>query len=273
MVQRAVRILDVLASNKEIRITMLSELLDISLVTLRRDLDHLEKRGIICRTHGNVTLDGADITGKRLALNYSIKQRIAKAAAELIEHNEIVMIGSGSCCALFAEELVMSQKNVTIITNSVFLANFICKIPGVKIILLGGYFQPELQVLAGSMTIKSADDLYTDKFFIGADGFIPNLAFTGGDHLCVETAHGLVKRAKKIFVLTEAAKFQRRGAFSLVKIDNIAGVFTDEKIPKDAEAALIKSNVKLYKVPATEEKMIWRHFSELPPIMYKEKEE
>jgi DeoR/GlpR family transcriptional regulator of sugar metabolism len=273
IMDRTVKILDLLASNKTIKLSMLAELLDVSQVTLRRDLDSLEKRGIIRRTHGYVSLDGADDTGKRMAFSHSIKRRIAKAAAQTVEEGETVMLESGSCCALFAEELALARKNVTIITNSAFIANFICRLPYIKIILLGGYFQPESQVLVGPMTINCAQMFFSDKFFLGTDGFIPGFGFTGGDHLRVETSLELAKRAKKVFILTEAAKFNSRGVYNLIGFDKIAGVFTDDSIPKEAEEALKKNNVLLYKVPAAEEKIKWRQYPGQPPFLFKDREE
>jgi DeoR/GlpR family transcriptional regulator of sugar metabolism len=274
MKDRSVRILDLLASasNRSIKITLLAEMLDISQVTLRRDLDILEKRGIIHRTHGFASLEGADDTGKRIAFYHSIKRRIAKIAAQMIEEGETIMIESGSCCALFAEELALSHKNVTIITNSIFIANLLCKLRSIKIILLGGTLQPESQVLVGPMTTKCADVFYVDKFFLGTDGYVSGQEFTSGDLQCIETALELAKHAKKIFVLTEAAKFNRRGAYSLIQLDKLAGVFTDDTIPKEAEAALLKNNVQLYKVSSADEKIKWCQFPGQPPILYTERE-
>ena len=272
MNERSIKILDILSSNKKVKIKLLAEILDVSFVTLRKDLDRLEKRGYICRTHGYASLDGADNTGKRMAIKHSIKRRIAKAAVQTVEEGETIMLESGSCCALFAEELALARKNITIITNSVYVANYVSKINNVKIILLGGYFQPESQVLVGPMTAKSGKFLFSDKFFIGTDGFIPEYGFTGRDHLRVETAAKLAKQTKKVFILTESSKFNRRGACSLIKLNNLTGVFTDDSIPKEAEAALIKNNVILHKVPSVEEKIKWRQFPGQPPILFTEKE-
>jgi len=269
---RTIGILDILARNKTMKIPMLAELLDVSQVTLRKDLDIIEKRGIIKRSHGYVSLDGAHETGKRLAIDHSIKKRIAKAATQIVEDGETVMMESGSCCALFAEELARARKNVTIITNSIFIVNYLYN-QDIKIITLGGYYQPEAQVLVGPMTAKCGELFYTDKFFLGADGYIPEHGFTGSDHLRSETALELAKYAKNIFVLTESAKFQRRGAYSLIGLDKLSGVFTDESIPKEAEAALIKNNVSLYKVPSVEKKIRWRQFPDQPPFLFTEKEQ
>jgi DeoR/GlpR family transcriptional regulator of sugar metabolism len=270
LLNRTVTILDILAAHKTAKISMLTEVLNISHVTLRKDLDILEKRGIIKCTHGSVSLDGANNTGKRMAFNYLIKRKIAKAAAAIVEENETVMLEAGSCCAILAEELALSEKNVTIITNSVFIANYISDLSNMKIILLGGCYQSDSQVVFGPMTINSAQQFYTDKFFLGTDGFIPGLGFTEKDYLRVETAIGLATHANKVYILTEAEKFSRRGTYTLIQLDKLSGVFTDDNIPKEAEADLLKSNLMLYKVPGKEEEIRWRKFPELPPILYKE---
>jgi len=260
-----------MSSSKQIKVTLLAEMLDISQVTLRKDLDILEGRGIIRRTHGYATLDGADDTAKRLAFFHSIKRRIAKAAVQTIENGETVIVESGSCCALFVEELALTQKKATIITNSVFINNYTNKMSGLKIILLSGFFQPESQVVVGPLTIKSAENIFADKFFLGADGFIQGQGFTGRDHLRAETALGLTKRAKKVFILTESAKFNRRGAYNLLQLDSITGVFTDDKIPREAEDTLIKAKVQLFKVPSVEEKLRWRKLPGQYPFLYVER--
>ncbi|MCL2443346.1 MAG: DeoR/GlpR family DNA-binding transcription regulator [Treponema sp.] len=272
MLHRTIRILDILSSNRDIKVTLLAEILAISQVTLRKDLDNLEKRGFVHRVNGYVTLDGSDEICKRMAFFHSIKLRIAKQAAQIVEEGETILLESGSCCALFAEELALMRKNVTIITNSVFIARYVCKQPGIKIILLGGYLQPESQVLVGTMTTKYTETIFLDKFFLGTDGFIPGKAFTGSNYLHVETVLGLAKHVKNVFVLTESAKFQRCGVFNLIQLDRVTGVFTDDSIPKEAETSLLKNNVQLYKVPAVEEKIKWRQFPGHTPILYVEKE-
>jgi len=271
MNDRNVKILEILTNNKNVKVNLLAELLDVSQVTLRRDLDSLEKCGIIRRTHGYASLDGADETARRMAVCYSVKRRIAKAAVETVEEGETVLLESGSCCAFFAEELAQAQKNATIITNSMFISNYICKMLNIKVIVLSGFFQPESHVLVGPLALKSAENIFTDKFFIGTDGFIPAQGFTGRDHLRAETALGLTKRANNVFILTESAKFTRRGAYNLLPFNSITGVFTDDKIPKEAEGILIKNDIRLNKVPFADEQIKWRQFAGQTPILYNDR--
>jgi DeoR/GlpR family transcriptional regulator of sugar metabolism len=120
------------------------------------------------------------------------------------------------------------------------------------------------------MTVKCAKYLFSNKFFLGTDGFIPEYGFTGRDYLRAETTAKLTKYTEKVFILTEAAKFQHRGAHNLIKFEKLAGVFTDDSIPKEAEDTLKKSNVLLHKVPSAEEKIKWRQFPGQPPVLYKE---
>jgi len=250
---RHVKILDFLATNKTVKVSLLAEILDVSHVTLRKDLDNLESKGIIRKTHGHASLDGANDTGKRMAFNHLIKRRIAKAAVELIDEGETIMMESGSCCALFAEELSIAKKNVTIFTNSLYIADYVRKMQYIKIMGLGGYLLPDSQVFVGSITTSCVESFFIDKYFLGADGFIAGHGFTGREHLQVETALKLAQRAKKIYVLTEAEKFKRRGAYNLITFDKLTGIFTDDTIPKEAEADLLKNNVQIYKVPSVEE--------------------
>jgi len=247
MKHRTAKILDLLAANQPIKVALLSEMLGVSQVTIRKDLDNLEKQGLICRVHGYATLEGADDVGKRMAFNYSAKRQIARKAAALIEDGETIMIESGSCCAFLAEELAMSGKNITIITNSVFIANYMRRMSNIKVIVLGGCYQPESQVLVGPITVKSGKIFYTNKFFIGTDGFMPKYGFTGRDHMRVQTAKELFDQAKEIYILTEAAKFESQGVHGLIQFDKLTGVITDERIPREAETVLAENNVTVYK--------------------------
>lgn len=254
---KTARILETISNNKKIKITYLAELLSISKVTLRKELIKLEKQGIVNLSHGYVSLDGADDTGKRIAFDYLIKRNIAKQAAQIVDNDETIMIGSGSCCALFGEELSLMKKNITIITYSTFITNYLRKLKYIQIILLGGYFQPETQMLIGPMTIKHSENFHLDKFFLGTTGFTQEYGFTGRDHLSTETSSKLTARASKIFILTESEKFNRRGTYNLLQLDKLTGVFTDDNISKENEDTLIKNNVQVFKIQ--------RKYQDIPP--------
>ena len=168
---RHTKILNLVSARKKIAVGELSELLNVSEVTMRKDLSLLEKNNLLRRSHGFAAMMETDDVGSRLAFNYEMKQIIAQKTLETIKDGETIMIESGSCCALLADEIVTNRRDVTIITNSVFIASFIRKKIGAHIILLGGDFQNESQVMVGPLVKKYVQNFFVDKFFCGTDGF------------------------------------------------------------------------------------------------------
>jgi DeoR/GlpR family transcriptional regulator of sugar metabolism len=249
---RYTQILEILSKNTRADVTTLAELMEVSQVTVRKDLDNLEKRGLICRKHGYACLQKTDDIGNRISLNYDIKRRIAKAAAGMVEEGETVMIESGSCCALLAEELALERKDVTIITNSVYITHFLRNAPHINIILLGGCFQPASQVVVGPLTRKYGEVFFSDKFFVGTNGLMPDYGFTGRDFMRSQTVMDLAEYARYIFVLTDAEKFSRQGVLGTLRFEKVTGVFTDSRIPAEYEQLLIDKNVVVNKVAERE---------------------
>jgi DeoR/GlpR family transcriptional regulator of sugar metabolism len=249
MEKRSAQILKIISENQRIEVSRLAELLEVSPVTIRKDLDFLEERGLIKREHGFAILGSPDDIGNRLAVNYEIKRRIAQLAAATVKEGETVMIESGSCCTLLAEELAMGKNNITIITNSAFIANYIRRYSGVRLLLLGGDYQRISQVTVGPITRTNLEEFFVDKLFIGADGFTQRTGFTGNDYSRAETVRDMARQANKTLILTESRKFNQQGTVSLLPIEDIGGVFTDDGIPEAQERYLESRNIAVYKVP------------------------
>jgi DeoR/GlpR family transcriptional regulator of sugar metabolism len=250
MNNRQVKILEAITKKQRIEVLTLASMLEVSSVTIRKDLDFLEQMGLIRREHGFACIDFRNHEGSELARNYGLKQRIAKAAAATVEDNETVMIGSGSCCSILAEELANTKRDITIITNSVFLTNHIRHAPYGNIILLGGYYQHNSQILCGPITAKSAEMFSPDKFFISAVGFSEDFGFTSHDYIRAQTIRELSVHAKQVVMLFDSEKFESNGVVKLVKAEEISALYTDERIPPEKESYLLQKNVAVHKVAA-----------------------
>lgn len=248
MLDRHTKILELLTENKKIEVTRLSELLNVSQVTIRKDLIQLENKGLIIREHGFATLNSSDDINNRLAYHYDIKRRIAKVATESVMDGETVMIESGSCCALLSLEIARTKKDITIITNSAFIAEYIRKESNTRIILLGGEYQNESQVMVGPITRKCVESFFVDKLFIGTDGFSEVSGFTGKDYMRSETVRDMAKQANHVIVVTESTKFSQKGVVNLIATDEISSVVTDVNIPKEYEDYLSSKNIEVKKV-------------------------
>ena len=247
MNKRHTKILDLLTENRKMEVTKLSTLLDVSQVTIRKDLDILEASGIIIREHGYATINDSDDINHRLAYHYENKQQIAKVAVQSIQNGETVMIESGSCLALVALEIAKTKKDITLITNSTFIADYIRKIKTVKIILLGGEYQNESQVMVGPITRKCAEAFFVDKLFIGTDGFTVETGFTGNDYMRSEAVRDMARQASKVIVVTDSIKFQQKGVVSLIDTKKVTSIYTDQDIPSDIEEYLVQQNIEVNK--------------------------
>lgn len=247
MNKRHAQILDLLTENKKEEVTKLSDLLQVSQVTIRKDLDLLESRGLIIREHGYATLNDTDDINNRLAYHYESKLEIAKRAAASVQNGETIMIESGSCCALVAMEIANTKKDVTLITNSAFIADYIRKIGTVKIILLGGEYQNESQVMVGPITKKCAEAFFVDKLFIGTDGFTIETGFTGNDYMRSEAVRDMAKQASNVIVVTDSVKFSQKGVVKLIDTEKVNYIYTDSGIPIDIEEYLLQKSIEIIK--------------------------
>ena len=248
MNKRQTQILELLTQNKKIEVTKLSELLGVSQVTIRKDLDALAESGMLVREHGYSTLNKSDDMNIRLTYHYEQKQEVAKKAVESIEHGETIMIESGSCCALVALEIAKTKKDVTLITNSAFIADYIRKHTAIKIILLGGEYQHESQVMVGPMMRKCAESFFVDKLFIGTDGFSIDTGFTGNDYMRCEAVKDMARQANKVIIVTESDKFHQKGVSNLIEVEKVSCIYTDQGIPQEVEEYFKEKHIQVEKV-------------------------
>lgn len=215
-------------------------------------MDALEGRGVIHREHGYAVLCSPDDLNGRIAYHYEAKRRIAARAAELVQDGETIMIESGSCCALLADTLAGARREVTIITNSAFIAGYVRGKPAAKIILLGGVYQNDAQVMVGPMARQCAENFCVDKLFIGTDGYSGRSGFTNSDHLRAQAVRDMAAQAEEVVVLMESSKFGRHGVVPLQLGERVKAVITDDGIPPEARQELERGQVAVYTVPANE---------------------
>ena len=216
-------------------------------MTVRKDLNLLEGKGLLRREHGFATMTTSDDIGNHLSFDYDIKHRIAMEAVKLVQDGETIIIESGASCTLLAEAVASMRRDVTIITNSSFIAGFIRKEPNAHIIMLGGEYQNESQVMVGPMVKKCVQDFYVNKFFVGTDGF-NDRGFMTNNLMRAEAVRCMAESAKDTYILTESAKFSQLGVVPLLPPEKVTGVFTDEHIPQNALDQLKEKNIKVFTV-------------------------
>lgn len=235
MNERQLSILNMVANSPKINVASLSKEFGVSQVTIRQDLRTLESNGMLKRFHGGAMPVSDDDMMKRLSFNFDVKTAIAREAASLVNNGETVLIESGSTNVLLAVELA-KKNDVTIITNSAFISRYVRGMNNIKIILLGGDYQHESEVLVGPLTRKCLKEFHVDKVFIGVDGFSPDTGFTCVNLMRAEVARAMADQADKVIVVTDSTKFNMIGVACQFKAEEVDIVITDTNITaKDLE--------------------------------------
>ena len=227
---RTGQILELLGKEKKLEVAELSARLGVSQVTVRKDLDAMEAQGLITREHGFAVLSSTDDIKGRLAYHYEEKRKIARRAAELVKDGDTIMIESGSCCALLAAALTEIRSGITIITNSAFIADYIRRSSDFQIILLGGIYQQDAQVMVGPMVRQCAENFWVDRFFIGVDGWSARAGFNNQDQMRAQAVRDMARQADQVIVLTESEKFARHGTVPLNLKEQVRTLITDQMI-------------------------------------------
>ena len=231
------KLLDLVNREKRVSVTRLSERLGVSEVTIRKDLSTLEQKGLLRREHGYAVMISSDDIAKHLSFHYDRKKRIALQAAQSVKDGETVLLDSGACCTLLAEELATNRESVTIITNSAFLAGFIRKMPHAHVILLGGEYQNESQITTGPMVERCIEDFHVDKMFVSSAGLSAS-GFMAADLSRGEMMHELASHATRILVLTDSECLKPGGVVLAFPYEEVQAVYTDSGLSDDLREKL-----------------------------------
>lgn len=250
MSTRQLTLLESIVGAGRIAVAELAAIAHVSTVTIRKDLDDLEARGLIRRERGVAMLVSPDDPAGRLAYHYAEKVRIAAAAAATVNDGETVMIEAGSCCAILAEQISIQCTGITIVTNSAFIAQRLGAHPMVSTVLLGGEQQHDSRVLVGPMVELCARQFIVDRLFIGTDGFTPSLGFTARDYMRATAVRALASRAERVVVLTESEKLGSHGPVPLLDAHDVAALCTDLAAPDAQVDALTGAGVEVVTVAA-----------------------
>lgn len=219
----------------------LSKMTGVSEVTIRQDLNTLEKQSYLRRTHGfAVPLDSDDVE-TRMMNNYTVKRELADYAASLVSDGETVFIENGSCNALLARRLG-EQSGITIITVSSYIAHLL-KDALCDVILLGGIYQKKSESVVGPLTRQYVQQVHFSKAFIGIDGWLPDTGFTGRDMMRSDVVNAVLEKGSEAIVLTDSSKFGAVHPYTLGVGSRFNRVITDAGIPADAQRQLLESGL------------------------------
>ncbi len=241
MNQRQQAILQQVNDLRRVSVADLSCANGVSEVTIRQDLNLLEKRNYLKRVHGFAVALESDDVDARMMINFTLKQKLADYAASLVNDGETIFIEGGSSNALLARNLA-ERKRITLITVSNYIAHLL-KETECEVILLGGLYQKRSESVVGPLTRLCIQQVYFSKAFIGIDGFHPETGFTSRDMMRADVVNAVLAKGVENIVLTDSSKFGQIHPNPLQPTSAISRVITDFRLQQPAREHLDALNI------------------------------
>lgn len=244
---RRVKILEMLDDEGQLKINQLSEIFNVSDVTIRNDLTQLEEKGLLIRTRGG------GIRIQRVGLDYHLeekarrnlkeKQAIGKKTVELINDNDTIILDSGTTTQEVAKNL-SNINNLTVITNALNIVSQLIQFPNIRVVVLGGNLRNSSLSMIGPIAEINIKNYYCDKLIMGVDSIN---SLHGISTPTIEEAHlnrFMIECAKEVIVVTDSSKFLRRSFAFIAPITIVNTIVTDCKIPESDYQNLQKANIR-----------------------------
>jgi len=233
---RRAKILEILNENGTVKVSALSRLFGISEVTVRFDLEYLESQGMLSRVHGGAVSSANlffDMNLKeRLDTNSDAKKAIAEKIAEMVSDNDSLMMNSGTTLT-YVLRAIRNKKNISIVTNSILIANEATKYPGIQPILLGGSVNSKCQYTYGHDAIAQLERYHANKLILSVDGICRDIGFTLYLSEETEVSRRMIEQAGKVIVAADHSKAGRVAFANIAPITSADHIVTDKKTPAD----------------------------------------
>ena len=233
---RRALILQILEQNAEVRVTELSRSTGISEVTIRKDLNILQRRNLLIRTHGGAMRKPVDNLNedtsveKKRMFNFKEKQRIGEEAAKLINDGDFIMLDSGSTTLEVAKNLDRFN-HLHIITNAMNIATELTRYKRFDVMLLGGTVRVNSLSTVGPLALSTMRNFSGYKLFLGVDSFSLD---NGVSTASLEEAllnQIMIQQAAQVIAVFDSSKFNKRSFVHIADPAQLTTIITDRAIP------------------------------------------
>ncbi|KIC94192.1 transcriptional regulator [Flavihumibacter solisilvae] len=222
--------------------------LKVSSVTIRKDLKLLEDKNLLFRTHGGATAGNPYTSDRHVSekekLHADEKTEIGAVAAELIEPNDCVIIGSGTTVLSLARN-IKPKGNLTVITAALNVATELNQHPEIEVLVLGGMLRKSSSSATGVYAERALDDFACSKLFIGVDGIDLEFGLTTTHVEEARLNRKMMATAQKTIVLADSSKFGRRGFGRICALDEIVQIITDSGISDHMRKSLMDMGIEV----------------------------
>ncbi|WP_319478217.1 DeoR/GlpR family DNA-binding transcription regulator [Marispirochaeta aestuarii] len=246
-IERQHRIQKMITENGIVRISELSKLLNVTELTIRRDLDILEKKGILDRTHGGAILRHRisiePLYTDKDQINQKEKDAIGKTVNYFIEKGDTVLINTGSTISQVLRNLTCT--NIRVITSNACATSYV-KNPDIELILTGGVYRPQSNSLIGGFCQMILKQVWGSKAIIGIDGLSIQHGLTTPIQQEAEIGRLMMERTQgPVIVVADHTKMGVVSNFVTAPIDAISMLITDSKTSVDFVKELNRKDIEV----------------------------
>ena len=244
---RKVTLLRVIQANEPISVNDLAQAAGLSQSTLRRELRQLVEDKLVKLNVGQVVLATASEEmpyAFRTMLNVDVKRRIAQAALDLIQNGETIFIAGGTTTLELAR-LLPHQRRLTVITNSLRVANLLVDIQGIELVVLGGVVRAGEQTMHGHLTELGVHQFRADKLFYGSEAINLQHGITHSQIIEVSTDRALANAATQVIILADHTKIGRVAPALVLPFEKVHTIVTDTSLPVDMLEGLRAKNIQV----------------------------
>jgi DeoR family transcriptional regulator of aga operon len=248
--QRRRKIIDLIEQQGQVTVRDLVERFSISAVTARGDLDALSSNGTAVRSHGGAVrrLEANQDYPLRLkeTLHHVEKVRIGRAAAELVQSNETIILDSGTTTAEVARHLKSRKlQSITVITNALNVASELMDARGIAVIMIGGLLRPVSGSFVGPQAETMLKELHADRLFLAVDGFDLEIGPSTPDVFEAQLNGLMMRISKEVNVVADFSKLGRRSVSRIGPLERIHRLITDSRAPTEFTESLRKAGIEV----------------------------
>ena len=240
-----------LKQKKAAKAAELATLLNVSIDTVRRDLEVLEKNGILKRVHGGAILkqNNENVLNKlfneREVKNLEKKQEVASLAIELIEEGQAIALNGGTTTIEIAKVLVEKFERLTIITNDLRIVSILGANKNFNIILTGGFYNPEEYTLYGKQCEQILANFNIDIALITVNALSLEQGLTDFRMHEVGVIQTILSRTKYKVIVADSSKFETSSYINICPLKNIDLIVTDSSLPLNIAEEYSKHNIRV----------------------------
>lgn len=239
--ERQNAILSRLQNLPELSVAELSADLNVSQVTIRKDLTQLEQEGKLLRSYGKAVLQPFYSAGVSSCFippesqnDYRRKQIIGALAADLVNDEDFIFLGPGYTCLEVAKNL-RNKKRLTIMTTNISAAIELADIPEFKLRIVPGDFTKRngTYYVTGQTAASALETCYFDKIIITVDGILEDRGFSVLDEVTAQIFHSVIKEGSQVMICATHAKFGKNALTPLGSLALASTVVSDENLPPE----------------------------------------